>query len=65
MFVGRRKFESTVQNLCGELEDMKRRMRALEEKLVVLDEFTEMDEEDRKAEKSFLQGISNIMSFRG
>ena len=65
MFVGRRKYESTVRRLRGELEGLTQRVGALEKKLVVLDEFAELNEEDRKAEKSFLQGISNIMSFRG
>lgn len=65
MFIGKRKFESVVHELRREIEGMNRRIKALEDKLVFLDEFVEMDEEDRKAEKSFLQGISNIMSFRG
>ncbi len=42
-----------------------RKIAALEKKASVLDEFAEMDEEDRRAEKSFLQGLQNIMNFKG
>ncbi len=42
-----------------------RKIAALEKKVSVLDEFAEMDEEDRRAEKSFLQGLQNIMNFKG
>jgi len=44
---------------------MDRKIAALEKKASVLDEFVEMDEEDRRAEKSFLQGLQNIMNFKG
>ncbi len=42
-----------------------RKIAALEKKASALDEFAEMDEEDRRAEKSFLQGLQNIMNFKG
>lgn len=71
-----RSMEDEIGVLRREIEDeaairrlergaMDRKIAALEKKASVLDEFAEMDEEDRRAEKSFLQGLQNIMNFKG
>lgn len=71
-----RSMEDEIGVLRREIEDeaairrlergaVDRKLAALEKKASVLDEFVEMDEEDRRAEKSFLQGLQNIMNFKG
>jgi len=75
--VGRlRNMDDEIGVLRREIEDeaavrrleqgmVNRKIDALEKRTSVLDEYAEMDEADRKAERSFLQGIQNIMNFRG
>lgn len=57
--------ERLIRDYNGKLKDLGVKVMELEAKTSVLDEYAEAEEEDRKAERSFLQGIQNIMNFRG
>lgn len=61
--------EETEEKILSALEEMNERLAdkqsETDKKLSVLDDYLESDEETKKTEKKFLEGIANIMSFGG